>query len=91
MIETINIFLFPKAIWGVYICTVVNAVLSQCNVAAANICRAKKKNLYLSLAKSRNKMSKRTLEGETASHAALFYYCGAVVLASRLSFVSYLE
>lgn len=55
--EIINIFLFQNAIWRVYICTVVNAVLSQCNIAAA-----KEKSLYLNLARSRNKMNKGALE-----------------------------
>lgn len=55
----INIFLFQNAIWRVYICSIVNAALSQGNIAAA---KEKKKNLYLNPARSRNKMIKGTLE-----------------------------
>lgn len=81
-IEIINIFLFQNAIWRVYICTVVNAVLSQCNIAAADICRAKKKGVYLNLARSRNKMSKGTLEVRgniKISTVLLLWYSGVIV------------
>lgn len=58
----INIFLFQSAVWRACVCTIIKVVLSQCSIAAANICGAKERKLLFKFSRSRNKISKCILD-----------------------------